>query len=359
MADGEQWSQNVTQKINDLFEDFHLREKELSNGLAELQNQRAAFEEEMKKYREDTEKELAARREQLEEEVLKQEVEKKKMDEVYQFQSSRIKLDVGGQIYTTSLQTLRLDSSSMLAAMFSGRHKLVQESDGSFFIDRDGTHFRHILNFLRDGFDPELLPRDERSLKEIQHEAHYYQLTGLVGAIDTLLNPPPPAPDMTQKELDNMLSTITQQWSERPGLLGSPTFVCQSMTKAPLEFAGKNLSGLSFAHTTFAHNVSFIGASLVNACFYGCEFVSHVVVDFTNADLCGADFRQCRSVQGGPNAFGAAQSSPFSGAFGSGVMFGTSCSSFAQLIKSGHLKFTGAKHIGTKFDPNVIEVIQF
>ena len=39
----------------------------------------------------------------------------------------------------------------MLAVMFSGRHSLVREADGSFFLDRDGTHFRYILNFLRDG----------------------------------------------------------------------------------------------------------------------------------------------------------------------------------------------------------------
>jgi hypothetical protein len=35
--------------------------------------------------------------------------------------------------------------------MFSGRHQLKTESDGSHFIDRDGTHFRYILNYLRDG----------------------------------------------------------------------------------------------------------------------------------------------------------------------------------------------------------------
>ena len=39
----------------------------------------------------------------------------------------------------------------MLAAMFSGRHLTAIDEDGRYFIDRDGTHFRHILNFLRDG----------------------------------------------------------------------------------------------------------------------------------------------------------------------------------------------------------------
>ncbi|KAJ7384134.1 hypothetical protein OS493_023461 [Desmophyllum pertusum] len=75
------------------------------------------------------------------------------------------------------------------------------------------------------------------------------------------------------------------------------------MTKGNLDFSGKNLSGLSFAHTTFAHNVSFADTCLVNTCFYGCEFASHIVVDFTDSDISGADFRQCRCVQSGPNPF--------------------------------------------------------
>lgn len=54
----------------------------------------------------------------------------------------RIKLDVGGHVYTTSLLTLTRESDSMLAAMFSGRHELIREEDGCVFIDRDGTHFR-------------------------------------------------------------------------------------------------------------------------------------------------------------------------------------------------------------------------
>ena len=39
----------------------------------------------------------------------------------------------------------------MLAVMFSGRHHATKGGDGRYFIDRDGTHFRYILNYLRDG----------------------------------------------------------------------------------------------------------------------------------------------------------------------------------------------------------------
>ena len=73
----------------------------------------------------------------------------KKLDQVHF--SSTVKLNVGGQHFVTSVQTLRKDPNSILAAMFSGKFDTKPSEDGSFFIDRDGTHFRFILNYLRDG----------------------------------------------------------------------------------------------------------------------------------------------------------------------------------------------------------------
>ena len=65
--------------------------------------------------------------------------------------ASTVELNVGGQHFTTSLQTLTKDPGSMLHAMFSGRFDTKPAKDGSCFIDRDGTHFRYILNYLRTG----------------------------------------------------------------------------------------------------------------------------------------------------------------------------------------------------------------
>ena len=76
----------------------------------------------------------------------------------------------------------------MLAAMFSGRHEIISESDGCVFIDRDGTHFRYVLNYLRDGgVNMDCLPRNRQMLKELRKEAVYYQLHGLVQQIEKYL----------------------------------------------------------------------------------------------------------------------------------------------------------------------------
>ncbi|CAB4017320.1 FH interacting FIP2-like, partial [Paramuricea clavata] len=92
---------------------------------------------------------------------------------------SHIKLDVGGHIYSTSLSTLTRDKFSMLAVMFSGRHKLVLSKENTYFIDRDGTHFRYILNYLRGDLHLDTFPDDVTVLKEIQREADYFQLSGM------------------------------------------------------------------------------------------------------------------------------------------------------------------------------------
>lgn len=98
--------------------------------------------------------------------------------------SSTIKLNVGGQHFSTSLQTLTKDTGSMLHAMFSGRFDTKPAEDGSYFIDRDGTNFRYILNYLRTG--RLLLPEDKLVRQELLEEAEFYQIRGMINR----LNPP-------------------------------------------------------------------------------------------------------------------------------------------------------------------------
>ena len=67
---------------------------------------------------------------------------------------------------------------SMLHAMFSGRFDTKPSEDGSYFIDRDGTHFRYILNYLRTG--ELIVPDDKIVRKELLAEAKFYQVEGII-----------------------------------------------------------------------------------------------------------------------------------------------------------------------------------
>ena len=102
-----------------------------------------------------------------------------------------IKLNVGGYIFTTSLTTLR-KYDTMLSKKFSGDYDEPQwdEETNAYFIDRDGTHFKHILNYLRSGKLIISTPSTSNcslSLfhQELYEEAKYYQIDNLIN----LLNP--------------------------------------------------------------------------------------------------------------------------------------------------------------------------
>jgi len=92
-----------------------------------------------------------------------------------------VHINVGGVRFMTTIGTLQTDPSSMLGRMFSGEHPVLRDNDGSFIIDRDGRHFHHILNFLRDGSVPIGLSRVDRL--ELLREADFYGIRSLYAVV--------------------------------------------------------------------------------------------------------------------------------------------------------------------------------
>jgi hypothetical protein len=133
-----------------------------------------------------TESQVRERIRQQQEELESQrstfEGQKQRMEEMNKRQQTRVKLNIGGIRYETSVATLAKDGTSMLAAMFSGLYPISPDpEDGAIFIDRDGTHFRYILNYLRDGvFNA---PHEPSILRELLQEAEFYQIGGLIAIL--------------------------------------------------------------------------------------------------------------------------------------------------------------------------------
>ncbi|KAJ0004156.1 hypothetical protein NQD34_010370 [Periophthalmus magnuspinnatus] len=90
-----------------------------------------------------------------------------------------LSLNVGGTYFTTRLSTLQRYDDTMLAAMFSGRYHIPQDSEGRYFIDRDGHYFGDVLNFLREGE----LPSRER-VRAVHREAQYYSIGPLLEQLE-------------------------------------------------------------------------------------------------------------------------------------------------------------------------------
>ncbi|XP_019614121.1 PREDICTED: BTB/POZ domain-containing protein KCTD7-like [Branchiostoma belcheri] len=103
-----------------------------------------------------------------------------------------INLNVGGVHFTTLLSTLRSQKDSMLAGMFSGRHKIQRDEDGRYFIDRDGALFTYILAWLR---TEQMPPR--AAARRLYSEAQHY---GLLTLMATLQNVQPVASDVVKTQ---------------------------------------------------------------------------------------------------------------------------------------------------------------
>lgn len=197
--------------------------------------------------------------------------------------SSVIRLNIGGKKYWTTVDTLtQREPHSMLAAMFSGRHTVCQDPQKGFvFVDRDGKHFRHILNWLRDGVVPTL---KDSEYSELLREAEYYQLLGLIEGLDAV---------MSKRKADEELTTELTR-----------TDIIKCIQSARVRFRGVNLSGLdlskldlSFVDFSYAciRNVFFSRANLQCAKFRDVDAEGAIFhnatlreCEFTGANLRGA-----------------------------------------------------------------------
>nr|XP_032629985.1 potassium channel regulatory protein isoform X3 [Chelonoidis abingdonii] len=100
-------------------------------------------------------------------------------------------LNVGGSKFTTWVSTLRRFPESRLARMLNGNDHEFRLVNGQFFVDRDGTLFNYILDFLR---TLQLsLPTDFSDYQRLQREADFYELHSLADLLsqENLLKPRP------------------------------------------------------------------------------------------------------------------------------------------------------------------------
>ena len=99
---------------------------------------------------------------------------------IRKIQGCKVVLNVGGARFETSILTLQKEPKSLLAKLFTKESSIIPQGN-SIFLDRDASHFKVILNYLRyDGdINPAVLPKERRYLLELQKECEYYRLKGL------------------------------------------------------------------------------------------------------------------------------------------------------------------------------------
>lgn len=90
-----------------------------------------------------------------------------------QNQQDRLQLNIGGQLFETTIATLRNDPNSVLAKL-SDNYEDYMDKHGEIFFDRDWWIFRYVLQYLREGNAS--LPHNKDVLKQLYKEAGFWKL---------------------------------------------------------------------------------------------------------------------------------------------------------------------------------------
>ncbi len=125
----------------------------------------------------------------------------------------KVILDVGGEKYTTSVDTLTRVKDTFFTALFSKQWELERDPDDkSIFIDRNGKLFTYILEYLRTDMISNNVWKDEALLHSLLIEAEYFRLHVLIDLLvlycpkGTLLQPE------QKKKLNEFYGKVNQRW---------------------------------------------------------------------------------------------------------------------------------------------------
>ena len=228
-------------------------------------------------------------------------------------------MNVGGWKFTTSLSTLRSEQGSMLEKMFSGQFPIKKEKDGAIFIDRSGSYFDFILDYLRGNMiNVDDLLFDDNTRKRLIKEAEYYQLEGMKNILAFQSNENGLERDCKQEVVEIIEKVIQNKeyirnvldYSEKRNEGGFQhlgesdvcTFdevsMCWSCSKSARKYSTKSVQifekkrwdDVKFNHVTFARDITFKNCSFLKANFFHCRFTSDAVITFHDCDLLDTDF---------------------------------------------------------------------
>lgn len=156
------------------------------------------------------------------------------------YTAKMIKLNIGGEWFTTARSTLLSEENSLFQDMLSSNETFdhsdsddhSQSGSGYFFIDRDGTLFRYILNYLRSG---ELIcPQNFNEYEQLLKEAEFYRLDGLCTEIEARMH---------TKHVVHFVEVIEIAHPEKVGLCCARIVLTEALRQMPPfcgELAGEN-----------------------------------------------------------------------------------------------------------------------
>lgn len=285
-------------KVRSVENGYEEKEKALQQKSEELNRRQQQFEQEKQLERENLKKESDHHNYKMswEREALKKEQEafreaQKQGAEIADAQEP-VTVEVGGEKFRTELRTLAKCTGSVFPMLVQGVMQKRQENgrnqrDPYIFIDRDGRHFRFILNYLRQGKQvmqgSAMRNQDKYTLNEILAEVQYYKISELWRLVK-----------FKQVSLNGKQNFEALMRENRFKPIQIQGRNVKFTTTAEITFKGCNFTDIVFDKVHFCHPVKFENCVLTNARFIRCIF--QAVLTFTTVDFDKATFDHCEGA---------------------------------------------------------------
>ncbi|XP_070073218.1 BTB/POZ domain-containing protein KCTD9 isoform X3 [Drosophila takahashii] len=191
-----------------------------------------------------------------------------------------VKLNVGGQIYATTIDTLvGREPDSMLARMFLQDGSMMpseRDEKGAFLIDRSPRYFEPIINYLRHG---QFVCDSNISVLGVLEEARFFGIYSLV------------------THLEERLGQQEAPMGDRP-LTRNDVIkaIIQTSVITELRFQGVNLSGADLRKLDF-RNINFKYANMSH-CNLSHTNLSHTCLERADLQYANLECAQLVSVRG-------------------------------------------------------------
>ena len=280
---------NLHAECAQLLTKVQLLNRDFAEKEAEIEMKKKQAELEINMERSTHENRVRWEKERLREEKREIEERRERSEAVFAGKEQLITIEVGGEKFKTDWKTLARHPDSIFPEMMRIAQEAVPPHKSrcdNIFIDRDGKHFRFILNFMRQGEEvmrgTALRNADHYVLHEMLCEVRYYRLKHL----ELLLQ-------RHQVRLERKVLTFVDLVKEKyfqPTGQNNPKY-CTTQQRI---FKCQNLKGIVFEKVLFNHPVSFEGSILEEAKFKQCVFCS--AINFTGADMYRANFENCKGV---------------------------------------------------------------
>lgn len=313
-GDSHEQIQNVRQQLARQTEALTRQASQLTETLQQLTN---ATEEKLAKRERELEKleqrnrqdqtRIEWERQYFEEEKQKYEVTRERCLQIaFAQELAIVYLEVGGQHFETTPATLLSHPDCTLAYTFSkvaeyNPHSRVVRIDRNpkhfaeytphkyvLRIDRNPKHFEKILDFMRHDEGSLLWMQDPSlssvQLREIEAEAVYYKLPGLIRVIRWELV----AKKARVANLRDCGFQQVEQTGKKEKVLAYETSK-EARLREPLNFID-----FPFQNVTFSHPFSFRGCVLRGAVFKNCSFKAEI--DLGETDIQGIRFESCSGL---------------------------------------------------------------